>query len=86
MKSVHAAGDNRTTSIAGYCARAPSGHDPKSFCILDADSIRARIDELVILKFGWPDAFLYAVASNLTSAFGPCLLILDGLVEILDGR
>ena len=32
-------------------------YDPESFCVLDADSIRARMDELAILKFGWPEAY-----------------------------
>jgi hypothetical protein len=32
-------------------------YPPESFYGLDADGIRGRIEELVILKFGWPDAY-----------------------------
>ena len=36
---------------------ADPAYPPESFYGLDAAGIRARIEELVILKFGWPDAY-----------------------------
>jgi hypothetical protein len=46
----------------GFCGDAQDdfadpGYPPESFYGLDADGIRARIDELLILKFGWPHAY-----------------------------
>src|SRR5262245_32066309 len=36
---------------------ADPAYPPESFYGLDADGIRGRIEELVILKFGWPEAY-----------------------------
>ena len=36
---------------------AEPGYPPEGFYSLDADGVRARVDELLILKFGWPDAY-----------------------------